>query len=144
MLPDSGANVAASQGFVSYKVKPRYGLAEGTQIKNTGYIYFDYNPAVVTNTTLNTISYFSDIAETVPGNGISVFPNPAHHEFTVTVDNVGKNETIYMYDVFGKQVLSVPVTETSTVIDVRSLSAGVYFMRLTGNNNNSVQKIIIE
>jgi Secretion system C-terminal sorting domain/SdrD B-like domain/FG-GAP-like repeat len=55
MLPDSASNQSGSNGFVRFRILPVEGLAHGTVIENTGFIYFDYNPAIVTNTTQNTI-----------------------------------------------------------------------------------------
>jgi uncharacterized repeat protein (TIGR01451 family) len=52
-LPDSTSNPEGSKGFVQYRIKSKPGLPSGTLIKNTAYIYFDYNPAIVTNTTIN-------------------------------------------------------------------------------------------
>ncbi len=54
-LPDSGTDRSGSNGWVSYNILPKTDRAPGTQIRNTAAIYFDYNPAVVTNTVLNTI-----------------------------------------------------------------------------------------
>ena len=54
-LPDSMDNPSGSIGYISYNILPKPNLAAGTQIQNKGGIYFDYNPAVVTNSTLNTI-----------------------------------------------------------------------------------------
>ncbi len=59
MLPDSGADFLGSQGFVKFKISPDTGLAPLTPIYNTGHIYFDNNPAVITNTVLNTIECYS-------------------------------------------------------------------------------------
>ncbi len=50
-LPDSNQSVANSKGFVQFKIKHKANLPAGTVIKNTADIYFDYNSAVVTNTT---------------------------------------------------------------------------------------------
>ena len=47
--------VDASMGFVRYKINRTAGLSIGTEIKNTAAIYFDYNAAVITNTTISTI-----------------------------------------------------------------------------------------
>jgi uncharacterized repeat protein (TIGR01451 family) len=55
LLPDSGADFLGSQGFVKYKINLKTGLALGTSILNTANIYFDQNPAVITNTKINTI-----------------------------------------------------------------------------------------
>ncbi|MEI7802760.1 MAG: hypothetical protein WCI97_08970, partial [Bacteroidota bacterium] len=54
-LPDSGSNLAGSQGYVSYRVMPIANLPLGTSIKNTASIYFDFNSPVVTNTVSNLI-----------------------------------------------------------------------------------------
>ncbi|UZR98129.1 DUF7619 domain-containing protein [Chondrinema litorale] len=57
-LPDSNANEKASHGFVKYRIKPKENLPDFTEITNTAYIYFDFNPAIATNTTLNTLVDF--------------------------------------------------------------------------------------
>lgn len=54
-LPDSNANEPASHGYVMYEIDQLPDLAVDTEIKNTAYIYFDFNPPVITNTVLNTI-----------------------------------------------------------------------------------------
>lgn len=54
-LPDSAANFLESQGFVKFKIGLVQGLEHGTGVYNTANIYFDLNPAVVTNTATNTI-----------------------------------------------------------------------------------------
>jgi hypothetical protein len=55
MLPDSATDQAGSNGFVRFRITPVEGLAHGNTIENTGQIYFDNNPPIITNTTLNTI-----------------------------------------------------------------------------------------
>lgn len=59
MLPDSNVDFLGSQGFVKFSIQPDTGLAPLTPIYNTANIYFDYNPAVITNTVLNTIECYS-------------------------------------------------------------------------------------
>lgn len=54
-LPDSGTSQSQSKGWLQYKVRAKPNLPLLTQIKNTAYIYFDYNSAIVTNTTINTV-----------------------------------------------------------------------------------------
>ncbi|NOQ75096.1 MAG: T9SS type A sorting domain-containing protein [Crocinitomix sp.] len=54
-LPDSTTNFAGSQGFVKYIVQLNEGIPLGTSIYNTANIYFDSNPAVITNTEINTL-----------------------------------------------------------------------------------------
>jgi hypothetical protein len=54
-LPDDKKNEPASNGFVKYAIRPNANLPENTEVKNKAYIYFDYNPAVVTNEVKNTL-----------------------------------------------------------------------------------------
>lgn len=54
-LPDSNVNEPASQGFIKYRIALDTGLSAGTSISNTAKIYFDQNPAVITNTKVNTL-----------------------------------------------------------------------------------------
>ncbi len=55
LLPDSTIDFIGSQGYVSYSIEPKDGLEENTIIENTASIFFDFNPPIVTNTTLNTM-----------------------------------------------------------------------------------------
>ncbi|MEO8087474.1 MAG: T9SS type A sorting domain-containing protein, partial [Bacteroidota bacterium] len=58
-LPDSNVNEPASHGAVAYHIRTDSLLPDPTEITNTAYIFFDWNPAVITNTTLNTITTLS-------------------------------------------------------------------------------------
>jgi len=70
MLPDSNVNELASHGFVFFTINPKTGILANTEIYNTGHIYFDNNPAVVTNTVLNTIYDCSSILITMSDSTI--------------------------------------------------------------------------
>ena len=52
-LPDSASDPAGSQGYITFSVKIKEGLAPGTELQNTAAIYFDYNAPVITNTAFN-------------------------------------------------------------------------------------------
>ena len=54
-LPDSNINLAASQGYLTYRIKPKSTVQVGEVIKNTAAIYFDYNLPIITNTETTTI-----------------------------------------------------------------------------------------
>lgn len=54
-LPDSGANMAGSNGYVRFRMRPLANRPNLTEIHNTAEIYFDYNAPVITNTTLTTL-----------------------------------------------------------------------------------------
>jgi hypothetical protein len=62
-LPDATNNEAESHGFITYRILPITGLAAGTVINNVAGIYFDLNPAIITNTELNTIYDCADLQQ---------------------------------------------------------------------------------
>ncbi|MCB0401072.1 MAG: VCBS repeat-containing protein [Flavobacteriales bacterium] len=76
MLPDSGADFLGSQGFVKFRIQPDSGLAPLTPIYNTSHIYFDFNPAVVTNTVLNTIECYTAPLSTINYSFPYLYANP--------------------------------------------------------------------
>jgi len=54
-LVDSSQSQSASIGYVQYRMKPDGLHPVGDVFNNTAYIYFDYNTAIITNTTQTTI-----------------------------------------------------------------------------------------
>ncbi len=54
-LPDSTSDFEGSQGYVMYSILANSNIDDYTIIENTARIYFDSNPAIVTNTTENTM-----------------------------------------------------------------------------------------
>jgi len=55
LLPDSIVNEPASHGFVKFGIDIKENLTHETPIYNTAEIYFDFNPAIITNTKINSI-----------------------------------------------------------------------------------------
>lgn len=55
-LPYEAVNEAGSHGSFTFNVRLLPGLSLGTEIKNRGFIYFDYNPPIITNYTINTLA----------------------------------------------------------------------------------------
>ncbi len=54
-LADSTSNEPASHGWIFYKVKPKNAVVIGNTFDAAASIYFDFNPAVVTNTYTTTV-----------------------------------------------------------------------------------------
>ena len=109
-LPDSTADEPHSHGYVRYKVKPKHGLSYGNTISNTANIYFDLNPAVVTNTVTTTLAKDIDgIAQTKNAVGelaVNIYPNPANNLLNIVADAKG-TYIIRLLDVNGGEVKSL-------------------------------------
>jgi uncharacterized repeat protein (TIGR01451 family) len=141
MLPDSNANEMLSHGFVVYKIKHKQGIPNGSQIFNTAYIYFDQNPAVVTNTILNTIDISLGINEKEAGL-ISLYPNPANTTLTLKLINENKRQII-LIDVLGNEILKQEASSKEVLIDVNKIPNGIYFLMIKEKESTMFQKVII-
>ncbi len=54
-LPYTNANEPASHGYIRFRIKPLPSLTPGTVVPNRASIYFDFNPAIVTNIATTTV-----------------------------------------------------------------------------------------
>ncbi len=144
-LPDSGTNQQLSNGYVTYSVRQKPNLAIATQIKNTAYIYFDYNPAVVTNTTLNTIKSTTSIKEIKNENEISIYPNPSSGIFTVALGNLDRNCKVEVLNSYGQIVYeSALENQTLATIDLSRQAKGMYFIKVRSEQGVVIRKVIVE
>lgn len=145
LLPPSIADTDTGKGFITFKVKPKPTYAVGTVIPNTAAIYFDFNPAIVTNTFLT--KFVSTLgtagAESV---AFSVYPNPAHSQVAVRLGSSSATiETIKLYDYMGKCVLQQAGSAVSETLDVQQLAPGIYIVEVTSSlQQKAIQKLVIQ
>ncbi len=140
MLPDSTHDEAHSHGYLQYKIKPKASLAQGTTINNTANIYFDFNAAVVTNTTVNTVDYALGIDNIVDGNlpQINIAPNPFNQFTTISITGLKSTADVdfEMTNVLGKVILQQKVAANKFIINRNNLAAGVYLYQLKQSGKN--------
>jgi len=152
MLPDSLTNEPASNGYFSYTIKQKPGNTNGTQIKNTAYIYFDFNQAVVTNTTLNTVVTVGvpEIAGGSSKASFVVYPNPAGDQLTVRYElHHAGTVALEIRNILGEVVKTqvMPNAQRGThVFDVNTggLKNGAYVIRVIDGAQERSQKLIIQ
>lgn len=134
LLPDSHVNEPESHGFIYYTIKAKPGLEEWTEIKNTAHIYFDFNPAIVTNTTVNNmvseIIYVSR-RETKQDNKVLVYPNPSHGLLHIALNDPAP-VSVKVLSSNGKEVLPYQKLQNGR-LDVSTLTPGVYFISIVQN-----------
>jgi uncharacterized repeat protein (TIGR01451 family) len=145
MLPDSGTDMAGSNGYVSYKVKTKANLAPLTVINNTAGIYFDFNPPIITNTTADTIQMpvITGIVNQMNSYVIHAKPNPTDNNVVFTFSNdVNETAQLTITTLEGKIVLSKSNVSSKDIINLSGLSAGVYFCNVASENYAGNIKII--
>jgi len=154
MLPDSHVNAAASNGFVSFRIRPIATAALGTRIENDADIYFDFNDPVRTNTTVNTlfiptvtpnvidsVQVVTQTKKQLPSNSlIQIYPNPTKSK--VSIKSPFTEIEFRLLTITGKEVISK--RKAGNDIDIQFLPKGVYQIEFTTPAGKSVKKLILE
>ncbi|MDX6745237.1 T9SS type A sorting domain-containing protein [Polaribacter sp. PL03] len=75
--------------------------------------------------------------------GFATYPNPiTNNEFTVSsLSNAAKSITIF--NLLGKKVLSKNFSGTKSTIDVSTINAGIYILKVTEEGKTSTKKLVI-
>ena len=136
-LPPSVAETTTGKGYIMYKIKPKPGYAIGDIIPNSAAIYFDFNPAIITNTFNTEFTAPLGIVD-FESDEFVVYPNPASEKITVQLKN--KNDGIAMvqiYDQLGRIIQTERFSNalSSGTIQLNNLSKGIYFIEVTSQNN---------
>jgi uncharacterized repeat protein (TIGR01451 family) len=136
-LADSTTNEPMSHGHVVFKIKELVTNTEGSQIYNTGHIYFDWNPAIVTNTTYN-VNATLGINELE--NQVLVYPNPVGD--LVTIQGNANIISVELVSISGQLIETYTPEATVTSINTASLSTGIYLLQIRTENGLSTKKIL--
>ncbi len=136
----------ASHGFVKYRIAPRADLPDPTVIENTAHIYFDFNPAIVTNTTENTLVETLPITNTRSAEKLEaeviIYPNPASNGFWAEWNNpINSTWKTSVFDTAGKIYFSKKSTEKK--IWIGNLNAGFYVVVFENNGKRVSKKLVI-
>ena len=154
MLAPASQDWLASNGQIKFDINRTAGLPLGTEIKNNAAIYFDFNPAIITNETVSFIGR-PDTATTsveeldLVDLNMEVFPNPFKENFDlVYILEQNTSVSIHLYNTLGELVqtyqseTAVHSGEHSMNIQTNGLSAGLYMLRLETDYGSITKKLI--
>ena len=141
-LVDSFANEKASHGYVNYSIMPKNDLPLGTQIKNTANIYFDFNPAVVTNTYIHTIG--KPVISAVfhykhPTYSVKAYPNPFSDQITFELDKNQSNFKLELLDLFGRTIFTQH--ESTNILVLKQINIplqGMFIFKIYNNKKELI------
>jgi uncharacterized repeat protein (TIGR01451 family) len=140
-LPPSVDDSMIGHGYVVFQIKPKPGFVVGDIIPNSANIYFDFNPAIVTEPCV------TEFVQTM-GNGHTVFenfefyPNPVNNYLTLTNSNT--IDTVEINSLLGQKVKSIKVDDLQAQIDLTGLTRGIYFVKVTSEGPEKTIKIVKE
>jgi hypothetical protein len=143
----SGGDEVLEQGvwksvFIPFTVFSNFAANNGAQwdgnpvsqlkFEGNGNLYFD-NIYFSKNTSLSTTDF--KIA------GLSAYPNPTQDSWTVKTKNI-KMSSIQVFDILGKNVMSLQPETTEATIDASGLKSGLYFAKISTANGSSSLKLV--
>ena len=130
----AGTYVAGTQVTLTATSNPGYRFAGWSNgVEDSTYIFVIQESVTLT-------ANFEEIVgiDDVDANALGLYPNPART--TVTVNGLESGSTVTVVDLNGREVLST----TEPTIDVSSLAPGAYFVRITGQRQNAIRKLIVK
>lgn len=143
-LADSLSNEPASHGYIVYKIKPKVDIALGDIMAAQAHIYFDFNPAIDTNTVTTTVQNVAGVKENALGD-FMIYPNPASGKVSLKLNNIGVTASeAVIADVLGKTILTSSIENNEADIDISSLRSGVYFITINMQGKRSTKKLIVK
>lgn len=141
-LTDTMTNEPGSHGFVKYRVKHKQTISLGTTITNTAHIFFDFNTAITTNTTLVTI----DSLSTTSSGGMQLdlgrsvaYPNPTTGILTV---KTFEKSRVSVFTLLGSLVIKPISIEGEQKLNLSNLPSGTYILTIENDYGMEVKRII--
>ena len=151
-ITQSGMTLTANQTGATYQwldCTNNYSLLSGEINQTITALVMDptYAVEITISGCVDTLSCIFILTEGInePSNDnlFSIYPNPSSGQFTINTEGI-KLKEIRVTDVLGRIVLVANINSANTTIDLSKETKGVYFVKLSDENNNSVNKKIIK
>ena len=143
-LTPASEDSLGSQGFVQFSVRLASGLEVGAEIAKTAYIYFDFNPAIVTNTVLTGIGAVATFEPAQRALPLEVFPNPSDGRFTLRLpEGISGTGRIEMFSPEGRVVYATVAQGPIQSLDLPGLAPGTYWCRWTAAGKTFWGKVMV-
>jgi len=104
----------------------------------------DTNGCVGKDTILVTFQDCSGIDE-LTSKDLKVYPNPADNSVHIILPNdFTANTIIQMFDITGKLVINENVIDKSITINIKQLSEGLYYIKVTNKGTSLVRELLVK
>ncbi len=76
-------------------------------------------------------------------DGFAAYPNPVNNKrFTITTNSISE-KTVKIFNVLGRQVLATKFSTNDKLVDVSSLSTGVYILKVQEGSKIATKKLVV-
>lgn len=132
------------QGQILLKMASNNDLPAGSTVTSEAEIFFDYEsdvmPLVTTTDPVSTTYQNLSVSINSFDNSIVTYPNPANSVITIDSDYVIKS--IQLYDMYGRLLQTNLTATEKMVMDISQRAEGTYFLKITSEKGQKVEKII--
>lgn len=143
------SNVSGGNGKIgtfSFRTTPVTSVIPGNiQLMITGVKAITATGRIISLNTLGDNVFFDpamlDIPSYLNPDLISVFPNPASDNFTVTLPFGMEHTSVELLNLIGQSVMTVKNVKQAAKLDVSSLPAGMYQMKISCDRGTAMKKI---
>ncbi|WP_281613393.1 M4 family metallopeptidase [Flammeovirga sp. SubArs3] len=110
----------------------------------------DYSVTITSGSTINAplVSIGRKSVETLESElmvrDFSIYPNPASSMLTINASSFVGNGTMNIYSINGKNILTIPVTESNTRLPLQQLKKGMYLIKINNELESQTKKFIVE
>gem|GEM_PF-3325820 len=92
-----------------------------------------FTETFIVNLAVPYVTHGVGVATVFNEKDISLYPNPANDNLTVSVNDVADITRMTIYDIYGKQVMQYPIQNKLNHISMSGFAAGTYFIRFYNN-----------
>lgn len=137
----AGNPPVGGHGDILFKIRSQSNLIPGDSVDREVNIYFDYNAPIQTNQAETVFSGLNNGVIT-PDTSLQIYPNPARDILHLEADS--KLLSIEWYDVQGRLLQNTQLQNTVFDLNLSRYSKGIYFLKITTEKGQKVEKIIKE
>lgn len=133
------------QGGILLKVRSKSDLTSGSTVNTSAQVFFEYEtiqtaPSVSELELAKTTYQSLSTTENTFDETIIVYPNPAVS--VVLIESKNNIQTVQLYDIYGRLLQTNLQDSTTSRIDFTQRCAGIYFVKITSDKGQKVEKIV--
>ena len=143
LLNSAGTQVAISQAGGTTSETINYTAAAGTYYAQV-YGYNGANSSTNCYTLKVQLGTATRGTEMVSTQKVKVFPNPVSDKVNIWIEQLNATAEVKLFDIYGKLVMQKQTAQANTQLNMSSLPAGIYLVKILSNGTETVMKIVKE
>ena len=120
--------------YLGNQIKFRFQLVSDGYQTEDGFYFDDVKVEILNNSTVNITDN-----ELLSSN---VYPNPINNFVNIEIPNIINSATVTIFSINGKLIKRLKITKVKSVIDLKNINSGIYFVEVKTNQSIKKFKLI--